>query len=178
MTTGFIEPLTKAVKEVMMPSIYKNFQVSGRPKWEPLSEATLRIRDYYGHNTSAPLVWTGKLWETASSFEVWKITKGFATIDDLPGDVWYGKIHQAGYDGGSMKGRLKKFGGDPKKALESLMDEQVTKMQTGGKMSGGGASAIPARPFVVFQPEDEDDISQIFIDWMEKQFDKHWPKGV
>jgi phage gpG-like protein len=171
---GFREPLEEAITKVMMISIWNNFNLSGRPKWAPLSEATLRIREWYGNGNTWPLIWTGALQETASSFGVWTITNGYATISDLPSDVWYGKIHQAGYGGKSMKTRLKAAGGDAKAALDGLMDEQVSKMQSGGTMGGGGASPIPARPFIMFQPEDEDEITDIFIKWVDEKMDEHW----
>jgi phage gpG-like protein len=198
---GFIEPLTKAIHDIVAPSIAKNFVVGGRPKWEPLSEASLHIRDYYGVGHSRPLFWTTALYDAARSVDIWTITKGYATINDLPSNVWYGKIHQAGYEGKQMSARMKANGGNAKAALESLMDEQYSKIggkigkgratkydQKGGgpidrkgasgTMGGGGASPIPARPFVMFQPEDEDAISELFIKWMEEQVDKHWPKGL
>lgn len=176
LANGFVEPLTKAIREVMMPSIQQNFASGGRPAWEPLSESTLEIRRRFGVGGTRTLYVTGRLENVASSFEIWTITRAFATIRDLPPSVWYGKIHQAGYEGqNSMKRRLRKTGGDVGAAHESLMADQISAMRSGTTLGGGGVAAIPARPFIVFQPEDEDEITQIFIDWMEKVFEKHWP---
>lgn len=184
---NFKEPLTESVRKVMMPSIAQNFAVGGRPRWEPWSEATIEIRQHFGISGNRILVRTGALEAQASSFGVWRIDNAFATITDIP--LWYAKLHQAGYSGRSMSARVKKAGGDRKKALEGLMDEQMAKF--GGKyldkgkvtaVLGGAmpreAAPIPARPFILFQPEDEDDITQVFIDWVGKKIDQAWPRGT
>jgi len=180
----FKEPLTESVRKVMMPSIANNFASGGRPAWEPLSEATLEIRQNFGVGGDRILVRSGKLESLASSFGVWRITNAYATVDNIP--VWYANIQQGGYSGRSMSHRVKAAGGNKKAALEKLQDEQLAKF--GGKYTTGGkvtavrgpslpreAASIPARPFIMFQPEDEDDVAQIFIDWLGKKINEAWP---
>lgn len=134
------EPLTEAVKKVMQPSIRQNFNMGGRPeKWAPLSEDTIRAR----RGDSRILVDTGDLRFVASAFFIWTITDSSATVRDLPEFVWYGKVHQAG---------SKKAGKGASNISEGL-----------------GYVNIPARPFILFQPEDAKKIEDIFADWVARR---------
>lgn len=91
---SFREPLQKAVRDVVIPSIRQNFDAGGRPAWKPLSEATLSIRD---GNTI--LVRTGALRQGATQQNNWKYTTTEAVMEGLPSRVWYGMIHQLGGTG-------------------------------------------------------------------------------
>jgi phage gpG-like protein len=51
-------------------------------------------------------------------------------------------------------------------------------MRSGGTMKTKGAPAIPARPFALFQDEDEDRIAEVFIKWMQERIDRVWPARV
>jgi phage gpG-like protein len=114
---SFREPLTRAIKEVMAPSIGTNFEVGGRPPWEPLSEGTLAVRDDGGQILDR----TGTLKAAAQQLNV----------DNLPETAWYGVIHQ----------------------------------------NGGGF--IPARVFVNMQPEDEDQVEEVFVKWFGERLGAH-----
>lgn len=90
---SFREPLTRAIKQVIIPSIDKNFQVGGRPGWETLKEGTIRNR----HFSAWPILEvTGKLRRRATQFNIWSISQTDATIPSLPSDVFYGAFHQGG----------------------------------------------------------------------------------
>lgn len=121
--SSFKEPLTRAVKEVMIPSFQKNFNTGGRPAWEPLAEYTVEVRG----SASPILVRSGRLQRTMGRVGIWTITDAHAVIEGLPADVWYGHVHQAG----SRKN-----------------------------------TTIPARPFALIQPEDEEAIVRIFDEWL------------
>lgn len=185
---SFREPLTRAIKEVMIPSFRKNFDQGGRPEsWPPLSEATLEIRQRRGVGGSDPLIRTGLLRRTMGQQNIWTIKKESAILKDLPAKVWYGAIHQAGYEGRSMKALIKKTG-SPRAALESIINQQLDVMERGIQFrasrgrelryeGGGGtirtgAAEIPARPFVMYQDEDEDAIMEIFIKWLGERVDR------
>lgn len=87
------EPLTDAVNKVILPSIARNFQVGGRPKWAPLADATLSHPD----RSSGPiLVDTGNLREIATSERPWRITKKEADMSKLISMVTYAQYHQTG----------------------------------------------------------------------------------
>jgi phage gpG-like protein len=154
--SSFKEPLTEAVRKVMIPSIQTNFNVGGRPTWEPLADYTLQRREEEGYGRgNEPLIRTGQLQFTMRSMSTWQITDKFATVRDLPAKVWYGKLQQQGY--GSFGASVVAAGGDIKKAVASL-----------GK--GGDAKVvIPARPFVMIQEEDGRAIQVIFDKWITKQ---------
>lgn len=156
---SFKVPLTRSIEEVMTKSITKNFNVGGRPRWEPLSEATLLIRAQYSNPNTDPLIWTGELRSVAGQVNIWTITDKSAMIRGLPQNVWYGAIHQKGYGGrgGSAKGKDLSHAGQIASAA--------------GKGGRYTVSAIPARPWAVIQPEDEEDIKDIFIEWLGEQVD-------
>jgi phage gpG-like protein len=173
---SFREPLKRAIQQVIAPSILKNFDSGGRPAWEPLSQGTLDIRKNLGlSGSSSPLMRTGLLRRTMGQFNIWTVGLNTAMIRDLPSKIWYGNIHQGGADKGSMASRIKKTG-SAKKALESIMDDQVHAMRTGTtiKSSFGG---IPARPFVMLQDEDIDGIDKVFLDWFEERIARAFPDG-
>ena len=93
------DPLRKAVREVVIPSIQTNFRVSGRPAWKPLSEATNEIRSRLGGG-SGILVKSGSLESAMGNENLWQFSSDEAVLAGLPSDVWYGIIHQSGYEGG------------------------------------------------------------------------------
>jgi phage gpG-like protein len=150
---SFREPLTRAIREVMVPSIRKNFDDGGRPEqWVPLSEVTIE------RGGSQPLVRSGTLRRTASQINIWDITSESATIRDLPERAWYGKIHQGGY-GGAVGGRRG----------QRNLDARLRKAMASGQKVKLNAASIPARPFVLFQPEDEEAIERVFSDWLDER---------
>jgi phage gpG-like protein len=166
---SFREPLMRAIKEVMIPSIRKNFDVGGRPSWEPLSEVTIE------RGGDQLLVRSGKLRRVMGQINIWDVTAESATIKDLPDHVWYGKIHQGGY--GTMQSKIrnevrkaarggKRINADEasRRALGSIDRQLRNAMSTGTKVRS--AAAIPARPFAMIQPEDEDKIQEIFGNWI------------
>lgn len=167
---SFREPLTRAVKEVMIPSFKKNFDQEGRPdKWEPLAPYTVERR----RSAHPILVRTGRLRKVATSFSIWEISQNGAVITSLGGKAWYGALMQGGVKGfgqhiDAAKGEL---GSDArpsqitKRAFE-MMDE------TGGGKTG--MAAIPARPFIMFQEEDEEAIQEIFWEWLDHRISLYW----
>lgn len=146
---SFREPLRRAIKEVMGPSFTKNFDAGGRPKWAPIAESTVEFQEILarsgkgknrrGKGRKGVLVQTGALRQTMGQLNIWTISTTDATITSLPGSVWYGAVHQAGY-------------------------------------AGGNAPAIPARPFVLFQPEDEEEIAEVFGKWLDERIERAYPR--
>jgi phage virion morphogenesis protein len=100
---SFREPLTRAVKQVMIPSIQQNFNVGGRPAWQPVSDATDQIKFAGGFN-GGPLIRTGTLKRNMGYQSMWTIDKSQAAIQDLPERIAYGSVHQAGSSSGSGRG--------------------------------------------------------------------------
>jgi phage gpG-like protein len=173
--SSFREPLTRAVKEILIPSFRANFEEGGRPDhWEPLSADTLEIRSRLGGDGDSPLIRTGALEAAATSMSPWKIGDAAAVFTSLPANVWYGTIHQGGYEGKSMRSLAKKTG-SAGAALQNIINQQKAAMRGGSTISGGGAPAIPARPFILVQDEDEDAITELFIEWVDQQLQEAWP---
>lgn len=159
---SFKEPLSRSIKQVMIPSIRQNFKAGGRPDWEALSEATIKLR-----GEAWPILdRTGRLRKGATRFNIWTITETAATVKSLPQSIWYGAIHQEGIGGfghyvSTAKAQLG-VGARPaditKRAFE-LLDAA----------KGPGQHrkvAIPARPFIMYQDEDIDAIQEVFADWL------------
>jgi len=170
---SFREPLTRAVKEVMIPSFRKNFDAGGRPEpWAPLAPYTVQVRK----STGPILVRSGRLRKVATSFNIWEISQNGAVITSLGSKAWYGTLMQAGTPGFGVHidQAKKELGHDARprqitqRAFE-IMDEK------GGDKTA--MAAIPARPFIMFQDEDEDAVTEIFWDWLQHRIDLHWGAG-
>lgn len=167
---SFKVPLTRAIRDVMVPSIRKNFAEQGRPEsWTPLSDSTIAMRSYFGYESGPILDRTGLLKRTASQINIWDISETSAVIRDLPDKIWYGKVQQGGYEGGSMAALVKKHGGDIAAA-----NEAHTQSLLNGTQNTIGAASIPARPFLVFQDEDDDKIREVFMVWLAERVELSW----
>jgi len=168
---SFKEPLEKSIKDVMMPSIRKNFESGGRPeKWPPLAEYTLQVKGLAGvEGGDKPLIRTGALQRGASSFKIWDIGNTSATVRSLPDNIWYGAIHQQGSGGfAPFVAKASKSLGSKAGGLAVL--KQAFKLLDEARGSGGHkAVQIPQRRFIMFQEDDIDDIQDIFYLWMVKQ---------
>lgn len=139
---SFVEPLTKAIEMVLIPSFKENFAVGGRPDaWDDLSPDTVKLRGAEG----PILVRSGALEAAATSLGIWDIGATSATIRGLPGNAWYGAIHQGGYGG----------------AGKSSIKQQTS--------SSAAKTYIPQRQFILFQDEDIPKIQEIFYDWLGEQ---------
>lgn len=167
---SFREPLERAIKQVIIPSIGKNFDSGGRPSWDELSPETEEIRNRLGKPLGTILIATGALKRGAMQFNNWQVGRGAAVFSQLPARVQYGMIHQAGYEGKTMAARVKAASGDKIKALDNAISDAV-----GGKNKKRAVAPIPSRPFVMLQPEDEDAITEIFIKWLSERVRAAWP---
>ena len=166
---SFRVPLTRAVREVMVPSIRKNFNSSGRPTWAGLAPDTERLKSFYGYSAE-PLMRTGSLARVASQMNIWTINEKAAVIKDLPDSVYYGKVHQAGYTGGGSKKVSSKFAARQAKIKNMLM--------TGNQMKEPRRSPdIPARPFLIIQAEDQVAIEKVFEDWLMERLIVDWGRS-
>jgi len=148
---SFKEPLTRAVRDVIIPSIRQNFEEEGRPDpWEPLAEYTLKMRDQLGYASGPILDRSGKLKKAATQLARWHITTKFAEFQAFPESVFYGTIMQNG-SAGSLRGYS--------------VQEGSKKTAREGTITG----AIPPRPFIMLQDEDADKIVEnVFGDWVKE----------
>lgn len=169
--SSFREPLEKSIRQVMIPSFRKNFEAEGRPGWTPMSEGTRAFRAKTGKAQSSKLLHlTGALEAAVTSESLWSITDVFAAVRALPASVSYGNVHQEGYGGMGrvIKANVKK-GMKPGEAAKAAMKALDAKILAGKAVTKGVSVNIPARPFVMFQEEDEDDIMEIFDTWLGEQ---------
>jgi phage gpG-like protein len=155
---NFREPLVKSVQKVIIPSIRKNFKEEGRPAWQELSAVTVKRR---GGDTGPILRRSGRLERTATQTSIWSFTNTAASIQKWPQETWYGALHQAGHGGQKAK--------PVKKASKKL--GVVSAADIGGD---GGTGTIPARPFIMYQPEDIPKIHDIFDEWLDRKIAQTW----
>lgn len=67
---------------------------------------------------------------------------------------------------------------------EARISNWPANVHTRAAVAEGGASragytrsvTIPARPFLMIQPEDADNVEEIFLDWMERVARGHWSR--
>lgn len=146
---SFREPLERSIRLVVLPSIAMNFREEGRPnKWDELAPYTIKER---GGATGPILDRTGVLKQAAVQFNNWEINQIAAVFRGLPERAAYGGVHQAG------------TGGDP----VSVMSMSAAEIIAGAK--GHKKVVIPARPFIMYQEEDEFAIEEIFAEWLEER---------
>lgn len=181
---SFHEPLHRSVKNVMVPSIRKNFEQEGRPtRWQPLTLKWMQEKERRGAPYSDILKMYGKLSKVATQQNIWTINgiAGEAFIRDLPQHVWYGKVHQEGFSmtgDGMTRYTVKRPG--------QKMFTQLTEPKRGKRTKNKGArfgtmdttEGVPARPFLLIQTSDEKKIEKEFLTWLQERFDAHgWRKG-
>lgn len=169
---SFKEPLSRAVKKVIIPSIQANFEAEGRPSWEPYSPGTIEIREKMGQPVGKLLNKTGALQKVMKRFNIWTVNQNAAILLDLPENVWYGKIQQSGYSGTSMNAAIKKTG-SASAAFRQLQEKLRHSIKTGTTVKNFDFS-IPARPFIMIQDHDIRDIQKVFEDWLQERIALHW----
>jgi phage gpG-like protein len=157
---SFRVPLRRAVEQVMIPSIRTNFDVGGRPRWQPLAQGTVDNR----HGSAEPiLIRTGRLKRTATQKNMWKyyttsIGSSVSAVefdeDQLKRRVPYGIFHQYGAVG-----------------WRNAVDRMV--LQAGG-IPGPPSWELPSRMFVTMRPEDQVEIHSIFYAWLVERADYHF----
>jgi phage gpG-like protein len=150
---SFKEPLERSVKEVIAPSLQKNFDVMGRPdRWQELAEATYAIKSRLGFgNASRILMRTGLLRRVAGQLNAWDIDgqEGIAKMA-LP-RAEYGYIHQngAGSGGNALYRRKSRTTG-------RIVETEV-----------GSQGYVPQRIWALIQKEDEANIEKVFGKWLD-----------
>lgn len=170
-------PITRSIVQVMIPSIQKNFDNEGRPPWEALADYTKKVR-----GDSGPILnRTGKLKRGVTKLHIWRIGNDSATIVELPGEIWYGAVHQSGYGGmGALIGLARKRLGA--KASQRRVNDLAMRMLDATMLAiekdksrprvRKGGTDIPQRRFLMFQEDDVDDILQVFAEWLEDEAKK------
>ncbi|HET7558881.1 MAG TPA: phage virion morphogenesis protein [Limnochordia bacterium] len=153
---SFREPLVQA-QALMLRSVDQNFRSDGRPKWPPLAPSTVAQRR---KGSSRPLQDTGRLRVSVTAQDG---TGAVRTVNDsvaiIGTTVKYARLMQ---EGGTIN-------------VPALTPKRAKALRWIG---GGGAVhfarrtkahtvSIPARPFLLFQAEDERRIVTIFRRYIE-----------
>jgi phage gpG-like protein len=166
---SFKEPLTRAVREVVVPSIKQNFAAEGRPDgWEPLTPETLERKQSAGFGGKPILERTGALRRAATSMGIWTITTTSATVKDLPSNVFYGAVHQGGTTIHNRIDALVSMG------ATGLAQQQMSLVK--GKPRFAPDEQIPARPFIMFQDEDIPKVEEVFSKWLDERILRNWSR--
>lgn len=135
---GSTKPLMGVIAETIRTSVERNFAASGRPRWTP----SARVRDEGGQTLSD----TGRL---RRSFTV-QAGDGWAAVGT---NVAYAAIHQ--------------FGGKTKPHIIRPKKAKALKTPYGFfKSVKHPGSEIPARPFLMVQDEDWDEIKATINDFL------------
>ncbi len=94
-TNRMRQPLLDIAKEVLAPSIDKNFKVGGRPtRWKASSPiSTYRLeKDGEGE----PTLWvTGKMKRAAKALARFKVKNNTMTYGYFPAKLWYAMVHDS-----------------------------------------------------------------------------------
>lgn len=159
-----LTPAMRVIGELVRSSIQKTFQVGGRPeRWKPLSDVTLSKRRNRKKSRAKPLLDTGRLLNSITRgvpdgvYEVYKRHVRVGT------NVIYAAVHQFGARKGSfgtmktkVRAHLRRIPGKRKRIQVREHYRKIT-------VPWGD---IPARPFMVIQQEDIEDIGRIFSDFI------------
>jgi phage gpG-like protein len=97
---SFKDPLSEVVDKVMIPSIRRNFEEEGRPKWKGLAAMTIYKRSnkkVISSGSTHPILQDTKaLLIAATSKRIWTITDSDATVTGLNDIVPYANFNQGG----------------------------------------------------------------------------------
>lgn len=90
----FRDPLEMSIRDVISPSINRNFEAEGIPSWAPLADVTYEKRQFPSKKI---LQQTETLKEIATSLSPWTIedNEAYLLATNL-GDAFYGAIHESG----------------------------------------------------------------------------------
>lgn len=138
-----LSPVMKQVAQIVRTSVIRNFEVGGRPKWEP----SQRARKEGGMT----LVKTARLRNSITA-------RGYSDRAEVGTNVIYAAIHQLG---GRTSPRVIK----PKNAKALFWPgakHPVKSVQHPG-------SKIPARPFLMVQDEDWTEIKNVINDYLARR---------
>lgn len=151
-----LSPVLRAIGDLMVASVDRNFESEGRPAWKPVRPATARSKAKAGH--SKILMWSGHLARSV----VFKVA-GRTVV--LGSNEPHARIHQ---EGGVIqrqgregtvrlrtdtKGRLLRQGQEGRKSRLAVFASGSHKRAVERAFTHGAYQIrIPARPFLTFQP--------------------------
>jgi len=112
------QPLLKISREVLSPSINRNFAVGGRPnKWEQVGTSNYRSKKGDKAGGSSPLWVTGKMKRSAKAFARFRVFKNELTYGNFPSTLWYAVVHD--------DAKMAKRAGIPQRAFALIQPQDI-----------------------------------------------------
>lgn len=166
-----LAPVLRAIGDLMVASADRNFEAEGRPAWKPVRPATARRKAKAGH--SRILMWSGAL-ARSITFQV----QGRKVV--LGTNSPYGRIHQ---EGGVIQRDAREFRVRFRlDAKGKLLRRQIRKGGSDSMLVFAGAHhkravafafthgpyqiRIPARPYLTFQPGEQDAYGALVLNFV------------
>lgn len=151
-----LTPANREIGEIVLASVQENFAKEGRPAWKPLSKVT--IADRIRRNK-----WPGKILNRSGAYGLlgsvnYRATKDSVTVGTaLP----YATTMQFGAKKGKFGSKSVTIKAHTRKRKGK--SEKVKSYQRRMNIPWGD---IPARPFLILQIQDEEDIKEILLDYI------------
>ena len=145
-----LTPAMRIIGETVRTSVLRNFEVGGRPRWKPLSPITLARR-----KGGRILIRQGFAGGLAGSIH-WKAYRDRAVVGT---DKVYAAVHQFGAKKGSFGAFT--FTVREHRRTRSGKKVRVRQHERTARLPWGD---IPARPFLMVQREDWDEIRQALLE--------------
>lgn len=175
---GDLRPAMNEIGEIVQASIIRNFEDSGRPRWQSLRPSTIEARKKQNKWPGQILVRTGNLKRIH-----YKATKQKVTVSPSAQASKYAALHQFGARAGSfgtVAARVKrhlrsnirtksgtlKWGEYINSRLHGRKDAGKVWVKAHTRMVRLPWGDIPARPFMLVQDEDVADMTEAISDYL------------
>lgn len=145
--TSNTRPAMLEIAQTLQESVEKNFEVGGRPKWQPLSQARINQRSKKhsrGPGKPTKATWPGQILRDLGLLEDSISSRATNDTAIVGAFTDYALAMQLGVSGSQSIPTHKNAGGSTVKAHTRQMN-------------------IPARPFLVIQPEDMKEAEAILM---------------
>ena len=148
-----LSPAMKTVGEIVRTSVVRNFEVGGRPPWKPLSKTTLARRK--GHKILMRQGFAGGL---AGSIH-YRAAGDRVTIGT-------NKVYAAVHQFGARKGSFGTFTFTVREHLRRTPSGRKVTVREHQRTASLPWGDIPARPFLMVQREDWDEIRDALAEYI------------
>ncbi|WP_051327184.1 phage virion morphogenesis protein [Desulfatibacillum aliphaticivorans] len=150
---GDLTPVMEVIGEIVHASILRNFEVGGRPAWQGLSDVTISRR-------IAEKKWPGQI--LVRSGELMRSISYQAFPDKVV--LSANSIKAATLHFGARKGQF----GQKVVRVKSFTRRDGVKVSSHNRKTTLPWGDIPARPFMMVQPEDWGEIRESLVDILEQ----------
>ncbi|HBE44260.1 MAG TPA: phage virion morphogenesis protein [Deltaproteobacteria bacterium] len=147
---GDMTPVMRAIAGIMHDAVEQNFEEEGRPKWKPLSPATIMQREKKGH-------WPGKILQASGQLASSINSRATSNSAIVGTNKKYAAIHQLG---GKTKAHIIKPRHKAALFFPGLKHPVKSVNHPGSK--------IPARPFLKLDDRALEAIKRAIMEYMVK----------